>query len=158
VRDKVNGGWVRRARLGLASWVAPAGAEVRDPQAMLCNCWEWLLELVQFDRLRVGTDGGPAAPVGGVLDEMYLLGAVEHDAAGRWRLTSWGMLELARMWGPDVVPPWGGVWLVCAEHWTCADGPGEPLNCPECPPERTTGTARPWWSWMMLGRMSRYRL
>jgi hypothetical protein len=157
MRNKVNE-WMRRARLRLAAKITPPGAEVHDHQARLCDCWEGLLELVQFGRLRVGAGGRLIGPVDGMIEDMYLLGAVELDDAGGCELTVWGMRELARMWGPDTVPPWGRAWLACTEHGIREAGPGEPLRCPECPLETPAQPARPWWSWMIPGRMSRYPL
>lgn len=155
--SKVNNGWWRRARMRLAARIAPAGAEVRDPQQHLCDCREALLELVCFQLLRADADGEPLAPASFMLDELFMLGAVVPTEHG-WELTGWGEQELARMWGPQIIPPGHGGYLGCAEHGVYDAGPGDRWACPECPEKTITDQARPWWSWMISGRMSRYPL
>lgn len=158
--NKINRvGW-RQARLWLASRIAPADVVVQDPSVTLCDCWEGLLELVMFHQLRSGPDDTREilAPVEDLLDRLWTLGAVEPDEIAGYELTIWGMQQLARMWGPEIVPPWGGSWGRCGDHGIYEAHPGDPISCPDCPKETIIKKPRPWWLWTMSGRTSRYPL
>jgi hypothetical protein len=164
VLNKVNNGWWRRARLWLAARLAPAGVKVHDPAAGLCDCWEGLLELVCFQwRRQRSPDGADAegevlALVNVMLDELVALGAATTDGCGGYKLTAWGEGELARMWGPDIAPPWSSPWRMCGDHGIFETFPGDPDRCPDCPQNTTVEGRRPWWMWKLDGRMSRYPL
>lgn len=46
------------------------------------------------------------APVNDMIDDLCTLRAVTDHEDGDYQLTRWGEQELARMWGPDIAPPW----------------------------------------------------
>jgi hypothetical protein len=146
VLNKVNIDLWRRARVRLAAWLAPAGVKVHDHREELCDCWEAMLEVVLFGWIRVDEYGEPFAPAAQMLNDLMVLGAVEREGDGRYSLSTWGMQQLARMWGPEIVPPWGGAWAGCADHGVFDAGPGESIYCPDCP-KPIIETVRSRWSW-----------
>lgn len=144
--EKVNPDWVWRIRLRLATWLAPAGVKVHNHRDELCDCWEALLEVVHFGWITFNEHGEPLAPAAQMLNDLWILGAVERETDGGYSLTNWGMQQLARMWGPEIVPPWGGAWSGCTEHGIFEAGPGDSIYCPDCPtPVTETSSSR--WSW-----------
>lgn len=157
--SEINKDRVRRARRWLAARIAPAGVTMHDPMTALCDCREGLLELVLFGPLKVDDVTGEVhGPVNYLLDEMWLLGAVEPDGAGSYQLTRWGERELARMWGPGIIPPWSGGYYACLVHGVYDAGPGDPSRCPDCPEKTITETARSWWPWKRSAGAPHHRL
>ncbi len=153
MRAKIISGWWRLVRLRLATLVAPADVDVRDTLNTLCRCQEPLLEAVFFGWLE-HSDDRVLAPVTYQLDEMYIYGAVEADGPN-YQLTRYAEKQLARMWGPDIAPPWSAGWSSCPTHGLYETLPGDPITCPDCVRaghQTITGNTRSWWSRLALWR------
>jgi hypothetical protein len=69
-----------------------------------------------------------AAMADGLIDKLAV-----GDGKVEFRLTETGEKELARLWGPDRVPPGKGGYLDCHEHGVYEAGPGDWWACPRCP-------------------------
>lgn len=154
--NKIKDG-VRRARLWLAARIAPADVDVRDTRTTTCRCRQDILEAVLYGWLEHAPGGRVLAPVTYQLDEMYLFGLVESDGPD-YALTGFGERELARMWGPGITPPWtASSWAMCHDHGIYEAFPGEPSDCPDCPPKTIIEGHPAWWS-RLLSSSPRHHL
>jgi hypothetical protein len=104
---KITERW-RVARLRLAQKIAPPGADVHDPDDTICPSLQGLLEAVFWNRLQDDAGERRWLDVTDWLDELAAAGLVlEPDDQGQeYLLTRQGAQELARLWGPERVPPW----------------------------------------------------
>ncbi len=121
---------VRRARLRLAKTVAPAGADVHDPDDTVCPSLQDLLAAVFFQGLTYQADETWLLDVTDDLDYLKDRGLVEMFK-GDPCLTGDGEVALARLWGPGRVPPWGGTLGTCEVHGDYDVHPGDWIGCPK---------------------------
>jgi len=124
---------VRAWRLRLAQLVAPAGADVHDPDQSACPHDEALLEAAQFGQLRRDPDGRFMIDMSDLARDLVDGAWFQAAADGRYELTRAGQEQLARLWGPHLIPPWGGGHYMCYEHGIYEAAPGESGDCPRCP-------------------------
>ncbi len=124
---------ITRLRLWLAQLVAPAGAEVHDPDDTLCSGSQELLEAALYGDFRRGPDGGVLFDVTVAVDDLVDFGALVNTDTG-YELTESGKRELARLWGPGRIPPWSGGHYRCDDHGIYEAAPGDFVGCPNCPP------------------------
>lgn len=139
MRFQINSDVIRAWRYRLASLIAPAGADVHDPDETLCRGFEPYLNAVAWGE--VHTDGTKQTlDISSDLDELAgRYGLIDYDEKGRPRLTDKGVREVAKMWGADRVPPWGGGLCHCTTHGTFEQRPGDRPGCPRCTIDRVLG-------------------
>lgn len=141
MRIEINKGVIRRARLWLARLIAPSDAHLHVPYET-CPCAQNLMDEILMSRLqpnhpradRFGTGEFTRywMDVTADVDELVGLGLVEGLDHGDVKLTEHGERELAKLWGPGRVPPWGGGYYSCHDHGQYEAGPGDRLDCPSC--------------------------
>lgn len=155
---------IRAFRLRLAQAVAPAGADVHDPDETACPHAQEILEAAQFGRLHPD----PTDPTRWLID---LTGGVHDLASARWivlrggeqgfqgEITREGQEQLARLWGPERQPPWAKGAALCAEHGAYEVKPGALLGCVSCAVGRAIRNinteSASWWRrrrWLRVGR------
>jgi hypothetical protein len=157
VRFEIIKSRIRRWRLTLAQAVAPVGVDVHDPDDTFCPTAQDILEAAFFSRLHADADGVVRMDVGPFVDEAVGAGLVVRkveDGCTWYELTGAGEQELAKLWGPNRVPPWSGGYYSCAEHGVYDVHPGELSDqCPSCAFARAFRGAAgraPWWSRIAL--------
>jgi hypothetical protein len=127
---------VRQWRLRLAALIAPAGADVHDPDDTECPDMTDFLESVLWGHIERHRSGGVWADNTAIAEDAEELGLIEKADQGNqppYRLTAAGERALAAAWGPGRVPPWSGGYHGCADHGVYDAGPGDPGGCPQCP-------------------------
>jgi hypothetical protein len=129
VTPNINNWWWR-ARMWLATTVAPRSARVCDRDRPID---EELLSAICWYRIREGAREEVLFDVTAWVDELVLAGLVTRAPLG---LTEAGEKYLARLWGDDVVAPGSGGYYGCHDHGVYDAGPGDPWRCPECPSPR----------------------
>jgi hypothetical protein len=139
---KNDGG--RRLRLRLATWIAPAGVDVRDTTTTVCACRLDLLEAVFFGQIQVGPYSMLVSAEDAIL-ELHDAGLIDFYE-DRPLLTDQGERQLDRLWGRDKVPPWYTIGIAsCHDHGDFDAHPGDPIDCPRCPVSKVEKRRR-WWS------------
>jgi hypothetical protein len=123
--------WLARLRLWAAQVIAPAGSDVHNPDESACPLAEPLLHDVFYHRIRT-IDGRHLLDVTDDLDDLAVFHGLVELRDGGWVLTDAGERELARRWGPDRVPPWGGGPRSCETHGNFDSEPGEHSGCSGC--------------------------
>jgi hypothetical protein len=102
----------RTWRLRLAQLVAPAGADVHDPDETGCPSDRVVLEAAAAWDLSPDKDGRVRLDVTDVADEMLELGWIalttDHEDCAIYELMGPGRAELARMWGGPMSSPLPG--------------------------------------------------
>jgi len=150
VRLKINREVVWRWRLRLAQLIAPPGADVHNPDDTCCPRDRDLLEAICFGWLRQGDRSTMWMDVTIALDEACAGGLVNRGKDGPPWLTSHGEQELARLWGPKLVPPGGGGYFECDDHGLYDLFPGDRWGCPGCETEtalrRLNTEPVSWWA------------
>jgi hypothetical protein len=100
-----------------------------------------VLELAYYRQLPMADEHGDVLldngtdvtdTVGVAIHGKWLRG-VGADDGDFWILTADGESLLAKLWGPDRVPPGGGGYLNCDEHGVYDAHPGDHIDCPDCP-------------------------
>ena len=121
---------IRNIRLWLAQRIAPAGADVHDPDDTVCPSLQALLSAILYHQLTYADDEMWLLDVSADLYDLEARGLVE-GFKGDWCLTGDGEIALARLWGPDRVPPWGGTLGICQVHGDYDVVPGDRIGCPK---------------------------
>lgn len=130
---------IRALRLRLARAVAPAGADLHDPDATSCPGYQALLEEVFAGRLVQGPGTAIYMNVKIDLEVADLDGWVteinHEDGRQGWRLTPAGQRELGRLWGPHRLPPGTDGHRHCRRHGDYEVQPGQHIGCLSCAAE-----------------------
>lgn len=151
---EINKERIRRARLWLAGRIAPAGADVHDPDETACPWMQAILEEACWSGLRFDERDQFWMNVTDVVQEAHGWDLVEYIAGGDVRLTDAGEQDLAHRWGPNRTPPWSGGYVGCAKHGVYETSPGEDAQCPECRYEKACENLAlgplPRWHWKRL--------
>lgn len=124
--------WIRAWLLRLAQLVAPAGTDVHDPDDTACPHDLPILEAAQFGELRRDAGDRFMVNLTDLVQDMLSGDWFEPTQYGDYALTVAGQRQLARLWGQDRVPPWGGAFHRCQDHGDFEQGPGDRLGCPIC--------------------------
>ena len=119
---------VRGGRLWLAHLIAPAGADVHDPDETTCPWSKRLLEAVFWREL----ESGSYLDVIDELADLATRNLINFDGDGAPYVTEAGDRELARLWGSGRVPPWSDSFHTCSVHGMYEAPPGAIAGCPEC--------------------------
>jgi len=139
---------IRQWRLWLAQQIAPAGADVHDPDETACPGLELLLSGIFFGQILTHGDRLYLDVTDDVDDlaTMTVLVAgqrpsydnvIHKDVDGWWSLTDAGEQELGRMWTTDRMPPWSRISLgECDSHGDYDSFPGDLIGCAKCRLER----------------------
>lgn len=140
MKFEINKERIRRWRLRLARFAAPAGVDIHDPDTTPCPIDQDILEAACFGRLEADHNGNIRMDVARyVIDAVHagLLGRHAEDGVYWWELTPAGEKELARLWGDRRVPPWSRIRHgQCASHGEYDRHPGDLKGCPSCATER----------------------
>lgn len=158
MRFKINKAGIRRARLQLAGWIAPLGADVHDPDETACPWMQAILEETCWSGFNIDKHGRFWMNATDVVEEAHNWDLVEY--IGRdVHLTKAGERELARMWGPSRTPPWTTGHAACSDHGIYDVSPGERIGCPTCRYEKVGEDLAqgplPRWHWKRLIRAAR---
>ncbi len=126
---------VLRCRMRLARLVAPAGAEVHDPNETSCPHDQVVLEAALDGDLRPDDRERYMIDMGYEVADVADAGWIERhpdDPSKGYQLSPAGEQELARLWGSGRVPPWAGGHYCCHEHGGYELAPGDLTGCPDC--------------------------
>jgi hypothetical protein len=158
MKSKIN-----KLRLWLAQRVAPAGADVHDPDDTCCPRDRGVLEAVMYGWVRKEANDTTWMDATDLVDDAIAADLVV-ERHGDFTLTPHGERELARLWGPGRVAPSAGSYGECHAHEMLYEQfPGDVVGCPHCRSEQAYSaaledlTAEPssWWSRSRLPRALR---
>lgn len=135
MRFEINKGVIRRARLWLARRLTPADCHLHDP-GEICPCIQNLLHAVCLHQLKEDYGAGQLKrfwmDVTEDVDEAIFLDLLTRTDDGGVILTKPGEQALAKLWGPDYMPPWAWGHFSCDDHGDYELHPGERADCPGC--------------------------